>query len=1418
MVDGSVGFGNGTIINGVVYSRGSMSFGNNSTPAGVLASAGNISFSQNASLNHVPEAVTPQLLSGLCETASTGPLPVFDDFEGYPPGSISGLNGGTGWGGSWQGADGQSVVDTSGNPLLFQASNGLSIRSETTLEVDGNNARVATRPLSSTFTGDQIYLSMLVRFQGTPGNNDFLGFWLQQPGFGDSPQFGVKVNEGGGGDADFFVRLDTNAAYSTEFQPGQTYLLVARFDKDGSNYYNRGRLWVDPQCTDAPPPTPSATISRNPNNRVTQISELGFRSENLGGGAAIQVGQVAAGELWTDVVQCTCFQNGLEATFYNNYQSSDPFPDNPVLTRLDPEVDFNWGGGSPDPAVNNNDFAAQWQGAIEVPESGNYRFRTRTDDGVRLWVDDLAFDQAIIDDWNDQSASNNTSDAIFLEAGRRYAIRMQFYENGGQAVAELQWQTPRGGGFNIIPEANLFACLPVAAPLLESADAVCGASDILRVRFDQTPRSRVLDEASAETPAFYTVEELDSGNTITVDSATLEPGGYSVLLDLASNLASDESYRVTVTDVQDVGGLVMSPNPASVEFEGGGTGLTTFYWNNVDLSGPTVAQQNSADINENYGGGSPIPGVVNNDRFSIRWSGFIVAPATGNYRFQTRTDDGVRLWVQDLDNPIINQWVDQPPTTHESGVISLQQGQSYALRMEMYENRGGAVAELRWDTPQTSGFEIVPASALFNCPDAGNELDHFRIISGGNAVTCTPAPVTIQASDANGQPVTDYAGTISLSTSTGQGDWFAGAGANGSLNRGPGNSGQASYGFVPADNGVVTLDLRHTLAATVNVDVADGSVTELSGFDPDILFAETGFLFHQAGDLSSSIGSLVAGRDSTLNPGGQSLRLTAVRTNDNTGACEAFLTGPQAVEIGYVCDNPANCALTDALQINGQTVASNNSGSTANSSSLSLDFGDDTTSSAPLVLNYRDAGRISLFASRPLTDAEGNPTGGEIAGTSNAFVSVPAGFCIAATDTSAECTGDPATCSVLTTAGSDFQVRYQAVAWQQAGETGAQFCAGNPVTPGFARLNLDLTHELVAPTGGEAGNFTPAQVSFGTGAGGVSDQLQQISEVGAFRVRIPAGQSYLGEALPEAASAVVGRFIPARFVVSLADAGEFAPECTGTPDFTYTGQDFGWQVPPSVLISAQSEQGDVTTNYTRGDFRKLQAADVGRDLPDTDSNQQEQGSTDLLDVTMTAQPAGLTTAAPGQISYQFSASDSLVYPKTAVSQVPPFSPSLSFAISAVMDSDGVTGAASLPLSFVPAANLEVRYGRWFMENVYGPENIAALPMPFQAQYWTGSRFELNEADDCSTWNTVDISGTTNHHSLVAASGTLNGGTGGPLSLQPTGSQGTDTLVWQQPVWLQHFWNDAATLQNPSALATFGVYRGHDRVIYWRERL
>ena len=108
-----------------------------------------------------------------------------------------------------------------------------------------------------------------------------------------------------------------------------------------------------------------------------------------------------------------------------------------TLTRTDSVVNFNWGTGSPAASVSADTFTVRWTGSVQPLVSDTYTFYTTADDGVRLWVNN----QLIVDDWQDQSATERSGN-ITLVGQQRYNIRMEYYENGGSAVASLAWSSP----------------------------------------------------------------------------------------------------------------------------------------------------------------------------------------------------------------------------------------------------------------------------------------------------------------------------------------------------------------------------------------------------------------------------------------------------------------------------------------------------------------------------------------------------------------------------------------------------------------------------------------------------------------------------------------------------------------------------------------------------------------------------------------------------------------------------------------------------------------------------------------------------------------------------------------------------------------------------------------------------------------
>ncbi|HEX7295293.1 MAG TPA: glycoside hydrolase family 3 C-terminal domain-containing protein, partial [Pyrinomonadaceae bacterium] len=125
---------------------------------------------------------------------------------------------------------------------------------------------------------------------------------------------------------------------------------------------------------------------------------------------------------------------GLKAEFFGNRNLEGT----PILTRVDKEVNSDWGTGSPAPGVVPTDeFSARWTGKLVPTVSGKYRFGAIADDGVRIYLDG----KLIAEDWT-QHAPTTVTGEVTLEAGRTYDLKMEYFEAKIGAVARLAWQPP----------------------------------------------------------------------------------------------------------------------------------------------------------------------------------------------------------------------------------------------------------------------------------------------------------------------------------------------------------------------------------------------------------------------------------------------------------------------------------------------------------------------------------------------------------------------------------------------------------------------------------------------------------------------------------------------------------------------------------------------------------------------------------------------------------------------------------------------------------------------------------------------------------------------------------------------------------------------------------------------------------------
>lgn len=119
-------------------------------------------------------------------------------------------------------------------------------------------------------------------------------------------------------------------------------------------------------------------------------------------------------------------------------------------TRVDPQIDFNWGVSPPLPDVTDTSYSVRWLGQIEVPQTGQYTFYTQSNTGTRLWISDAL----LIDNW--LASGQEGRNFISLKSGKLVSIRLEYYNNHGSSKVSLLWSGPKGITKQIIGSQYLY--------------------------------------------------------------------------------------------------------------------------------------------------------------------------------------------------------------------------------------------------------------------------------------------------------------------------------------------------------------------------------------------------------------------------------------------------------------------------------------------------------------------------------------------------------------------------------------------------------------------------------------------------------------------------------------------------------------------------------------------------------------------------------------------------------------------------------------------------------------------------------------------------------------------------------------------------------------------------------------------------
>jgi glucose/arabinose dehydrogenase len=187
----------------------------------------------------------------------------------------------------------------------------------------------------------------------------------------------------------------------------------------------------------------------------------------------------------------------------------------------------DWGGGAP-AGLGPDNFSARWTGSFDFATASTYSFTAVSDDGIRVWVDDVL----LIDQWKDQPATTFTASRA-LTAGR-HTVKVEWFETGGDAVAKLSWT---GGGTNSPPQPTINS--PVSGTTWKVGDSISFTGSATDAQDGTLPPSALSWEViQAHCPSDCHEHQLQTWSGVSGGSFNPPDHGYPSHLEL----------RLTATD------------------------------------------------------------------------------------------------------------------------------------------------------------------------------------------------------------------------------------------------------------------------------------------------------------------------------------------------------------------------------------------------------------------------------------------------------------------------------------------------------------------------------------------------------------------------------------------------------------------------------------------------------------------------------------------------------------------------------------------------------------------------------------------------------------------------------------------------------------------------------------------------------
>ncbi|TYW42127.1 MSHA biogenesis protein MshQ [Vibrio cholerae] len=705
----------------------------------------------------------------------------------------------------------------------------------------------------------------------------------------------------------------------------------------------------------------------------------------------------------------------------------------------------------------------------------------------------------------------------------------------------------------------------------------------------------------------------------------------------------------------------------------------------------------------------------------------------------------------------------------------------------------------------------------------GAQINHFRITLPQQALTCDVADVSVRAcanSDCSNtftDPVTAYLTPNSLPSATG--GWV-----NGST--------------LTLNNGIGLTQLRRNEAGTVDVGVSGSNPTAVAFNNTQCSYNGSDFSANNCTVNFADSGFIVDVPNAYAN---QTVTGTiqAVRKDNASQQClPSFGNVQKSVAFWSEYLNPtANNSGFQSVSVgvNGTPIGQ----SANNATSISLNFNQNGEASFPI--SYREVGSLALHARFTGSgDEQGLLLEGE-----DSFIRVPRALVLSAnhsynpTHQNGQCSAEDISCNVFARADENFDLIIRAVV---AAPIEDNDFTNNLTAYNYQQQNIALQHTLVQPSAGQSGVLGVNEYTHLLG--GTTTIAQKVSEVGVFDFSLVAPTHYLGLDLASAnlpidvvSTGPIGRFIPAYFDVSPMTVTLAAACSTGGQPFIYLGQPFSYANNPGLYLQPKSGSGSDTLNYLIGDWWRYENSWTERDYSDT-ANNLSIVFTNQLDEPVTRQTASTSgVILDGErLSYQ-----KPLQPK------PVFNAAFNLTLSAsdLTDQDGVCYRPNAsPLcsgyTFPPIDGaMPLYWGKLVIQDVYGPET-QALEQPIYVEHFTNNGFVRTIEDSCTalpaiTGFTLQSDPNNNGYNVLTtgvavppqvlaehSAANLNSGQRAiRFSAPGAGARGVIDSVLDlnahNLLWLAEDKDgDGSFDQTTQGRVQFGLYRGSDRVIWWRE--